>query len=78
MAITHAALRTGPEERLDILTGRLRIRELPLAANENANLQKYLVTDDNGVVHWRNIPNLGRVSRRGPCPTDPDPHVDLT
>jgi len=42
-----------PSERLDILNGRLRIRELPLAANENANLLKYLVTDDNGVDHPR-------------------------
>jgi hypothetical protein len=50
---------TGPEERLDILTGRLRIRELPLAANENANLARYLVTDDNGVIHWRNVPGGG-------------------
>jgi len=40
-----------PSERLDILNGRLRIRELPLAANENANLLKYLVTDENGVDH---------------------------
>ncbi|MEZ4758067.1 MAG: hypothetical protein R2817_14660, partial [Flavobacteriales bacterium] len=39
-----------PEERLDILDGRLRIRELPLAANENANLTRYLVADNNGVV----------------------------
>ncbi len=38
-------------ERLDILNGRLRIRELPMAANENANLLKCLVTDDNGVDH---------------------------
>jgi hypothetical protein len=50
---------TGPEERLDILTGRLRIRELPLAANENASLAKYLVTDNNGVIHWRNVPGSG-------------------
>ncbi len=28
-----------PIERLDILTGRLRIRELPLPANENSSLQ---------------------------------------
>jgi len=50
---------TGPEERLDILNGRLRIRELPLAANENASLAKYLVTDNNGVIHWRNVPGSG-------------------
>jgi hypothetical protein len=48
-----------PSERLDILTGRLRIRELPLAVNENANLVKYLVTDNNGVIHWRNVPGGG-------------------
>ncbi len=48
-----------PSERLDILNGRLRIRELPLAANENANLAKYLVTDNNGVIHWRNVPGGG-------------------
>ncbi len=40
-----------PSERLDILTGRLRIRELPLADNENDNLAKYLVADYNGVDH---------------------------
>jgi hypothetical protein len=49
-----------PSERLDILNGRLRIRELPLAANENANLAKYLVTDDNGLIHWRNVPGGGQ------------------
>jgi hypothetical protein len=48
-----------PSERLDILNGRLRIRELPLAANESANLAKYLVTDDNGLIHWRNVPGGG-------------------
>ncbi|MEZ4756101.1 MAG: hypothetical protein R2817_04660 [Flavobacteriales bacterium] len=48
-----------PSERLDILTGRLRIRELPLAANENANLTRYLVADNNGVVFWRNVPGGG-------------------
>jgi hypothetical protein len=48
-----------PSERLDILNGRLRIRELPLAGNENANLAKYLVTDNNGVIHWRNVPGGG-------------------
>jgi hypothetical protein len=39
-----------PSERVDILNGRLRILELSLAGNENANLLKYLVTDDKGVV----------------------------
>ena len=46
---------TEPEERLDIVNGRLRIRELPLVANQNETLNKYMVVDDNGVVQWRTI-----------------------
>jgi hypothetical protein len=53
------AVSATPSERLDVLNGRLRIRELPLAGNENANLLKYLVADDNGVVFWRNVPGGG-------------------
>jgi hypothetical protein len=46
----------NPTERLDILDGRVRIRELPLVANQNETLNKYMVVDDNGVVQWRNLP----------------------
>lgn len=44
-----------PTERLDVLDGRVRIRELPLVANQNETLNKYMVVDDNGVVQWRTI-----------------------
>ena len=45
-----------PTERLDILNGRLRIRDLPLPAGENTGVSKYMVVADDGVVHWRNLP----------------------
>ncbi|MGV3636699.1 MAG: tail fiber domain-containing protein [Flavobacteriales bacterium] len=44
-----------PTERLDILNGRLRIRELPTGPAAST-LTKFLVTDANGVIHWRNVP----------------------
>ena len=44
-----------PTERLDILNGRLRIRELPTTASNDA-VSKYMVVDNTGVVHWRNLP----------------------
>ncbi|HNR55278.1 MAG TPA: tail fiber domain-containing protein [Flavobacteriales bacterium] len=44
-----------PTERLDILNGRLRIRELPTTSS-NDGVSKYMVVDNTGVVHWRNLP----------------------
>ena len=46
---------TEPTERLDILNGRLRIRELPTSPAAST-LTQFLVTDANGVIHWRNVP----------------------
>lgn len=40
-----------PTERLDVLDGRVRIRELPTNASEA--LDKVMVVDDDGVVKWR-------------------------
>ena len=55
-----------PTERVDILDGRLRVRELPDPANQNNALTKVLVVDDaalpsaqRGVVKWRDISTLG-------------------
>lgn len=47
-----------PTERLDILDGHVRIRELPTTADaaDPLNLTKYMVVDDDGVVHWRTLP----------------------
>lgn len=42
-----------PTERLDIRTGRLRIRDLP-GETEDLLSKKVMVVDANGVVHWRN------------------------
>ena len=50
-----------PTERLDVLDGRLRIRELPNDPAASA-LTRFLVVDDTpgspefGVVKWRNVP----------------------
>jgi hypothetical protein len=46
---------TGPEESVDILDGRLRIRELALSPPANT-LDKYMVIDNAGVVNWRDLP----------------------
>jgi hypothetical protein len=51
-----------PTERLDVLDGRVRVRDLPMDP-EGSSLQKYLVVDDLdstsgefGVVKWRTLP----------------------
>ncbi len=44
-----------PTERLDVLDGRVRIRQLPTDADANT-LNRYMVVDNNGVVHWRTLP----------------------
>lgn len=40
-----------PEERLDILDGKLRVRDLP--NDPDTDDDKVMVVDNNGVVHWR-------------------------
>ncbi|MBL7963288.1 MAG: tail fiber domain-containing protein [Flavobacteriales bacterium] len=40
-----------PEERLDIVNGRVRIRQLP--TDPDTDDDKVMVVDDDGVVHWR-------------------------
>ncbi|MBK8499536.1 MAG: tail fiber domain-containing protein [Flavobacteriales bacterium] len=42
---------TEPEERLDIVDGKVRIRQLPDDAPTED--EKVMVVDDDGVVHWR-------------------------
>lgn len=44
---------TEPEERLDIVDGKVRIRQLPDDAPTED--EKVMVVDDAGVVHWRPI-----------------------
>lgn len=47
-----------PTEKLDILTGSLRIRDLP---TEAATLwDKVMVVDNTGVVHWRDATTFGQ------------------
>ncbi|MCW5897973.1 MAG: hypothetical protein KIT10_01795 [Flavobacteriales bacterium] len=46
---------TEPTERVDLLNGRLRIRQLPTSAPMDT-LYRFMVVDQTGVVHWRNIP----------------------
>lgn len=47
-----SALGIDPQEQLDVLTGRLRLRELPTTLPNN-NLTKVMMVDNNGVVKWR-------------------------
>jgi hypothetical protein len=44
-----------PAERVDLLDGRLRIRQLPSDPQAD-NLNRFMVVDNAGVVHWRNLP----------------------
>ncbi len=44
-----------PAERLDIYDGRVRIRELPTSLPQ-PTLHRFMVVDDDGVVHWRPAP----------------------
>ena len=44
-----------PTERLDVRTGRVRIRQLPTDPQANT-LDKYMVVDNAGVVKWRHLP----------------------
>lgn len=44
-----------PTERLDVLNGNVRIRQLPTTANATT-LNQYMVVDASGVVHWRTLP----------------------
>lgn len=41
-----------PEERVDVVDGRVRIRQLPTDP-EADTLNKYVVVDEAGVLHWR-------------------------
>ena len=45
-----------PTERLDVLDGRVRIRQLPTEL-EADTLTHYVVVDPNGVLGWRFLPN---------------------
>ncbi len=43
-----------PSERLDVLDRTVRIRQL-VPDYEDQDLEKFVVTDDNGRLHWRNM-----------------------
>jgi len=49
------AVSATPNARLDVLDGKVRIRELPTSPAAST-LTQFLVTDANGVIHWRNVP----------------------
>jgi hypothetical protein len=49
------AVSETPAERLDMLNGRVRIRQLPTSPAAGT-LTRYMVVDDDGVVHWRALP----------------------
>ncbi|MFZ1618991.1 MAG: tail fiber domain-containing protein [Flavobacteriales bacterium] len=58
-----AATTTDPTERLHLLTGRLRLEQLPDDPIAPPTLLKFLVVDDTdptsseyGVIKWRNVP----------------------
>jgi len=44
-----------PAERLDVRTGRVRIRQLPTDPEANI-LDQYMVVNNTGVVKWRHLP----------------------
>ncbi|HQV37511.1 MAG: hypothetical protein IPO60_00755 [Flavobacteriales bacterium] len=50
-----------PTERLDVRTGRVRIRKLPTDP-EAATLDQYMVVDNTGVVKWRHLPSVSSCS----------------
>jgi hypothetical protein len=52
------ALGQDPTHRIDIL-GNARIRELPLSQWENSSIDKIVVVDNAGVLHWRDASTLG-------------------
>jgi hypothetical protein len=45
-----------PTERLDVLDGRVRIRQLPTDPSMESN--QFMVVDNSGVVGWRNLGTL--------------------
>jgi len=46
-----------PDERLDVLDRTIMIRRL-VPDYENQELEKFVVTDDDGRLHWRSLANL--------------------
>lgn len=46
-----------PTERLDLLTGRLRLRDLPVSTADNT-LTKIMAVDNTGVVKWRDVSTI--------------------
>ena len=52
------AWNANPVERLDVLDGRVRIRELPNDPTMDTET-RYVVSDATGVLGWRNIPDPG-------------------
>jgi hypothetical protein len=71
-----------PEERIDILDGRVRIRELPEASGETTSTYKVMVVDDaaspsgeRGVVKWIDPNDLPGGDDCDWVVQDPIPHV---
>ncbi|MBK7086208.1 MAG: tail fiber domain-containing protein [Flavobacteriales bacterium] len=52
------AAATDPEERLDVLDGAVRIRDLPSNTFEDPSLTQIVMTDPTGVLHWRDVSSL--------------------
>lgn len=64
--LANPAYVTEPTERLDVVNGRVRVRDLPNANNQNDALTKVLVVEDvaipsnqRGVIRWRDASSLG-------------------
>lgn len=63
--LANPAYVTEPTERLDIVNGRVRVRDLPNANNQNNALTKVLVVEDaavpsnqRGIIRWRDVNTL--------------------
>ena len=47
-----------PDERLDVLDGAVRIRDLPSNTYEDPTLTQVVMTDPAGVLHWMDVSDL--------------------
>jgi hypothetical protein len=55
-ATVDSGFNVRPNERLDVLDGRVRIRQLPTEI-EADTLHRWVVVDENGVLGWRKLPD---------------------
>ncbi len=47
-----------PDERLDVLNGGVKIRDLPTAPYNDDELERIVVVDDDGLLHWRDVNSI--------------------